>query len=91
MTTEIKRFDQSFNNMRKNLKNAGFELIVKTGYFEIWIIPKTGRLLMMGTAPKCVQQRVTSKGGVYMPYTTKIEAVIHQLNSDEHYLIDKML
>jgi hypothetical protein len=90
LTTEIKRFDRSFNNMRKNLKNADFKLIAQNDQFEIWVTPRTGRVLHIGTYDH-IASRVICNGGMSIQNGDKIEAVIHQLNSDEHYLIDKML
>lgn len=76
--------------MRKNLKNAGFKLVTSSDSFELWVTPKTGRVCYIGRYD-AVASAIATNGGITVDKDAPIEAVIHQLNSDEHYLIDKML
>jgi len=76
--------------MRKNLKNAGFKLVTSSNSFELWVTPKTGRVCYIGRYD-AIATAISMNGGITVDSDAPIEAVIHQLNSDEHYLIDKML
>lgn len=76
--------------MRKALKNANFKELTKTGQYQLWIVPITGRTLLIGDYCDAASA-VIRNGGIFVEKSAEIVDIIHQLNSDEHCLIEKML